>query len=209
MKKTIVIFASALCLSGVLASNALSQQPENLYPTMIGLTAASYQIPDGGFAEVYGSKAQLIYGLNLSQTILHYRGWDVDLSLEGRTYSRSGASTLDQTSTKFSMTPISLAARVLYETKYVVPFLGAGADWYSFKETSDLASTNGTATGWHFQTGAYVVIPGLDFLRVKIYYKFTRVKALQNEIEADLGGNEYGIGLSFGFNLLNKGAVSD
>jgi len=208
MKKTIFIFASALCLSGVLASNAFGQEPGKHYPTIIGITAASYQIPAELFAEVYGSKAQLIYGLNLSQTVIRYRGWDLDLSLEGRIYSRSGVSTLDQTPTKFSMTPISLAGRVLYETKYVVPFLGAGADWYGYKEKSELGSTSGTASGWHVQFGAYVVIPGVDFLKAKVYYKFTRVKARQNEIEVDLGGNEYGIGLSFGFNLLNIGGNS-
>jgi hypothetical protein len=47
----------------------------------------------------------------------------------------------------------------------------------SLKEASDLVTTRRTAQGWHSQVGTYVIIPGLDFLRVKLYYKYTRAKA--------------------------------
>lgn len=185
-------------------------EPEGFYNTTVGFTVSSYQIPDANFKDVYGNEAQMVYGLNLSRTLLRAQGFQVDASGEIRFYSKSGVSTLDQTPTKFSMTPISLAGRLLYQTKYIIPFVGAGADWYSYKEESTLApaTITGNASGWHYQAGIYFVVPTLDFLRVKLYYKFTKVKALENGISVDLGGNEYGIGLSFGFNFLKEAIIS-
>ena len=203
-----MVLAASLYLLGALASNSFGQEPQPPINTTVGFTVSSYQIPSDRYQAVYGSGARIIYGLNLSRTILTTGGFQLDLSLEGRTFSKSGVSTLDQTPAKLTMTPIALAGRFLYETRYVIPFVGFGADWYPYKETSDLATTSGTATGWHYQVGAYVVIPGLDFLRVKLYYKYTRADATQNGIAVQLGGNEYGIGLSFGFSVLNKAVIS-
>jgi hypothetical protein len=50
--------------------------------------------------------------------------------------------------------------------------------------------------------------PTIEFLRIKLYYKFTKVKALENEIEVELGGNEYGVGLCFGFNFLSGAVIN-
>jgi hypothetical protein len=67
-----------------------------------------------------------------------------------------------------------------------------------------LAETSGWASGDHFQGGLYIVIPGMENLRIKLYYKYTRVTATEEEIEVGLGGPEYGLGVSFGFNFLDK-----
>lgn len=180
---------------------------EGFFNTTAGFSVGSYQIPADRFQEVYGGETELIYGLNLSRTLLAYKRLRLDISLEARTYSKTGASTLTQDEAKFSMTPISLAGRVLYQTKYIMPFVGFGKDWYSYKEESVLATTDGSASGWHYQVGAFLIIPNLDFLRIKLYYKFTKVTASENGIDVDLGGNEYGVGLSFGFNVLKKGVL--
>ena len=180
---------------------------EGFRNTAAGFMVGSYQIPADRFQEVYGSETELIYGLNFSRTLLAYKRLQLDCSLEVRTYSKTGASTLTQDEAKFSMTPVSLAGRVLYQTKYVLPYIGFGKDWYSYKEESALATTDGSASGWHYQVGAYLIVPNLDFLRIKLYYKFTKVTASENGIDVDLGGNEYGVGLSFGFNILKKGVL--
>ena len=106
------------------------------------------------------------------------------------------------------MYPISLAGRLLYQTKYVIPFVGYGGDWFSYSEKSALADTSGSASGDHFQGGLYIIIPGMESLRIKLYYKSTRVTAVENEIEVELGGPEIGIGVSYGFNFLNKALLS-
>jgi len=174
------------------------------YNTTAGIMIGTYKNDSGRFDEVYGSGTSIQYGINLSRTLLYFRGFQLDVSGEARTISKTGQSTLSGDEAKFSMIPLSLAGRLLFQTKYVIPFIGVGADWFNYSEKSVLADSSGSASGYHFQAGVFIVIPGRDYLRVKLYYKFTRVTATENEIEVQLGGPEYGIGVSYGFNIRNK-----
>ena len=88
-----------------------------------------------------------------------------------------------------------------------MPFVGFGADFYNYEETSALANTTGSASGSHFQAGLYVVFPKAEFLRLKIYYKYTKVTATESGFDIGLGGPEYGLGLTFGFNVLKKAVL--
>ena len=182
------------------------EYPPGFYNTTAGFMIGTYKSPDGRFQEVYGTQTDVQFGIDLSRTILYLKGFQFDLSFETRLFSKTGKSTLSGDETKFRMIPLTLGGRLLYQTKYIIPFLGGGIDWYNYKEDSILASISGSATGYHFQGGVFIVIPNLDFLRVKLYYKYTKVTATENEIDVQLGGPEYGIGLSFGFNVLNKAA---
>ncbi len=181
--------------------------PPGFYNTTVGAMAGSYRSDSSRFREIYGSGTSVQFGLNLSRTLLYYGGLQLDLSVEARLVSKTGKSTLLSQETKIKMYPISLAGRLLYQTKYVIPFVGYGADWYSYKETSSLASTSGSASGDHFQGGLYVIIPGMESLRIKIYYKYTRVTAREKGIDVKLGGPEFGLGVSYGFNFLNKAVL--
>jgi len=176
------------------------------YNTTAGIMIGTYKNDSGRFDEVYGSGTAIQYGINLSRMLLYFRGFQLDISGEARTLSKTGQSTLSEDEAKFSMIPLSLAGRLLFQTKYVIPFVGFGADWFNYSEKSVLADSSGSASGYHFQAGVFIVVPGRDYLRVKLYYKFTRVTATENEIEVQLGGPEYGIGVSYGFNILNKAA---
>ena len=177
--------------------------------TMIGAGLGSYQIPSARFSEIYGSDAVQTFGLSLSRALVQFGGPSLDVEGGVRFYSKAGAATLTQETTTFKMTPISLALRLNYFWKYVQVFAGYGLDWYSYTETSAVANTTGNANGHHLTAGLYLIPPVLDgMLRVKVYYKFTKVTATSNDISVDLGGNEYGVGLSLGFNLFKKGVLS-
>jgi hypothetical protein len=181
------------------------------YNTSIGIMLGTYQSPSQDFRAIYGQTTDMQFGLNLTRTLVYYNGLQLDVSLEARKYSKSGFALLDgaktDIKTDFSMTPISLSGRLLYQTEYVIPFIGFGTDWYSFDEKSDLHSTSGSTSGYHFQAGAYIVFPWLDQLRIKLYYKFTKATASANGFDIGLGGNEYGVGLSFAFDLFKKGVL--
>ena len=186
---------------------------ENFYNTMIGLTVGSYKIPDARFAEIYKSEASPIYGLNISRTLVSVGNFQFDVSAEARMYQKTGASTVSQEEAKFSLSPIiSIAPRLLFQIKYAILFAGGGVDFYSYKEESSLygavGSISNSVSGSHFQAGVYIMPPTIEFLRIKLYYKFTKVKALENEIEVELGGNEYGVGLCFGFNFLSGAVIN-
>jgi hypothetical protein len=186
---------------------------ENFYNTMVGFSVGSYKIPDARFAEIYKDEASPIYGLNLSRTLVSLGNFQFDISAEARMYQKTGAATVSQEEAIFSLSPIiSIAPRLLFQTRYAILFAGGGLDFYSYKEESALYGTGGSisnsASGSHFQAGVYLIPPTLEFLRIKLYYKFTKVKALENDIEVELGGNEYGVGLCFGFNFLNGALIN-
>ena len=182
---------------------------EGFANTMFGLSYGSYQIPAERFKEVYGPDTTMTFGLSLSRTLVQTGGLSLDVEGGIRFYSKTGAATLSQDAATFKMTPISLSGLLNYQVKFFQVFVGYGLDWYSFTETSDVMTTTGNANGHHFTAGVYLIPPVLDgLLRLKAYYKFTKVTASANGFDVDLGGNEYGIGLSFGFNLFNKGIFS-
>jgi hypothetical protein len=184
-----------------------SSMPPGFSNTTIGFQLGSYKSPDSRFREVYGNKTALQYGIDLTRSLVYYKGVELDASLEARTFSTTGKSTLTGEGAKFSMIPLSLAGRILVRTRHLIPFVGGGGDWYHYKEQSVIANTSGWANGFHVQGGVYIIVPGADFLRVKLYYKYTKATATANDISVKLGGSEYGLGLSLGFNVLNGASV--
>lgn len=193
--------------SGQAAETSPSPEPKGFYNTMIGVQIGTYKSSDSRFQEVYGSNTIPQLGLNLSRTIVDFHGLQLDLSLEARTLSKTGAATLGGEQTKISLVPLTAAFRVLVRTKMFIPFVGGGADWDHYSEQSSIANTSGWARGYDIQGGLYFVVPGADSVRVKLYYKYTNLTATANAISVKLGGPEYGIGVSFGFNVLNRAAV--
>jgi hypothetical protein len=186
---------------------AKTEWPEGFKNTTIGVFGGTYTSPSSDFQEVYGSETTIQYGLNLTRTLLNAKGFQIDASFELRTFSKTGQATMSGDEAKLVLTPVTIAGRLLYQTKYVMPFIGFGADFYNYEETSALANTTGSANGTHFQAGLYIIFPKAEFLRLKAYYKYTKVTANLDGFDIGLGGPEYGFGLVFGFNALNKAVL--
>ena len=139
------------------------------YNTMVGIMGGSYKNDSPRFGEVYGTGTSLQFGVGLSRTLVNVSGFCLDVSGEARLLSKTGKATLSGEEAKISIYPLSLAGRLLYQTRYIIPFVGYGGDWFNYSEKSALANTSGWASGDHFQGGAYIVVPGMENLRVKIY----------------------------------------
>jgi len=174
---------------------------EKFLNTMIGVSLGSYTLSSDRFGEVYGTGGSSIYGFHLSRILFSRQSFHLGLSLEARLFSKTGASTVTLEEAKFTLKPTSLALRGFYETKFIILFVGAGLDSYVYKEESAIHSTSGSVMGNHIQAGAFLRIPQLDSLRLKVFYKTTKVTTTEDEIEVDLGGKEFGVSLSFWFNL--------
>ena len=174
------------------------------YNSTVGIMAGAYNNDSERFSEVYGGETAFQFGLSFTRSLVYIGGFHLDVAGEARMISKTGQATLSGDEAKLKIYPLTLAAILAVDTKYVIPFVGYGGDWYNYQETSALADTSGSASGDHFQGGLFIIVPGMENLRVKLYYKYTRVKAIENEIEVDLGGPEYGFGVSYGFNFLNK-----
>ncbi len=210
-----VSLAGQVPASGPAGGEARATNPETesaaslpgFYNTTVGILIGTHKSPDSRFGEVFGDKTSLQFGLDLSRTLFYLKGFEVDVSFEARSITKTGQATLSGDETKLSMVPLTVAGLLLYPTKYVIPFVGAGGDWYHYSEKSVLANTAGWASGYHYQGGLFIVIPGLEALRVKVYYKYTKVSETANDITVKLGGPEYGIGVNYGFNFLNEAAL--
>jgi len=172
--------------------------------TMIGLSLGSHKISDERFQEVYPGRA-LVYGLHLSRTLFSAGDFDFALSVDGKIFSKAGAATVTEEEARFTMTPLSIGASLIWNSKYFALFAGGGLDVCPYRETSPLYPYPGfvkeTANGSHFQAGAIVHIPGLDGLRAKLYYKGSKALTINNDIEVDLGGGEFGFSLLYGLRL--------
>jgi len=79
--------------------------------------------------------------------------------------------------------------------------VGIGGDIVSYQENSDFHSTSGSTWGYHLEGGVFIKVPRLKFLMLNLYLKITKAIAQEETIEVDLGGLEFGLGLTFGFDL--------
>jgi hypothetical protein len=122
-KTLCVFFAITLSLAGqtsVPKTTAETEGPAMLpgfFNTTVGFTIGTYKSPDSRFNEVYGANTSLQFGLNLLRTLIDIRGFQVDLSLEARTLSKTGKATLSGEEAKLSLIPLTAAGRLLYQAK--------------------------------------------------------------------------------------------
>ena len=175
-----------------------------IYPpcgnTLINLQYGTYFVSSEVFGQVYGNRISL-YGGAISKIILRQDNHNFLLNFGFSRTSVNGESTVTKEATQFSMSPLSLTIGYLANHPYVIPYIGLGGDLISYKETSDIFTTSGSTWGYHLEGGAFFKIPRAEFLMLKIYLKLSKAVAQENDIEIDLGGLEFGLGLTFGFNL--------
>jgi hypothetical protein len=171
--------------------------------TRFGVILGKYTVSDDLFDQIFGASGA-IYGFELSRVLWSHKNLNFALSFDVRRFSRVGSSTVSMEETKFSLVPLTFSGIFLVNTKHVVPFIGAGLDIYNYKEEIATQEISGSATGLHFKLGLFFKIPKLESLSVKIYLKGTSVTAKEEDVEIDLGGFEFGVGLSFSFDVLKK-----
>jgi len=182
-----------------------AREPQVLAPAIenmiVAATWADYAVPEQVFNQIYGASGSM-FGLELSRIIFNSGNHNLMMSLEGRYYSKTGASTVTEEETTFTIIPITLGAKYVLNTQYFNPFFGFGLDLYNYKETSDVHTAEGSVLGVHTQLGAYVKIPKFESLKLKFYAKFTKALVKEQDVdELNIGGMEIGLGIAFGFNF--------
>ncbi len=186
------------------ASKLNSEQQKIIFPsfgnTVIDVTYSNQFMSSETYNKIYGNVASL-FGFSLSRTLFKKNNHFFLLSLGFSYLSSSGSSTVTKESTKFSLIPYSISARYMANQNYVIPFFGAGAELFQYKEKSDIHSISGSDWGYHFEGGTYLKIPPLKLLMLKLYLKISKRIAKEENFELDLGGFEFGLGLSFAFDI--------
>jgi len=183
----------------------LLQQPgelsfEKTKNTLIEIFTGIYNMKDKRFKQIYDGYG-FIYGLSFLRKLYNLNRHHFYLSLNIKSYTKKGKSTVTEKDTKLTLRPISLGGAYMFVTKRVIPMAEIGVDYYPYKEKSILHSTSGTAWGWHLKGGILFPLNILKSLKGKIYFRYSEAKTIENDLEVNLGGIEYGIGMIYEFNL--------
>lgn len=137
-----------------------------------------------------------IGGLGFTANLVSF----VDFYFDLKVMVKSGLLSHSQDKTTFVLMPISLGIRASYPVSFLIPYAGAGFDYYAYLETNPIGTVLDNAKGGHLLAGFYLrlgkAFPILPFFRVK----YALVKTGSGGAAAiNLGGWEYGGGLAIAF----------
>jgi len=174
---------------------------EKMRKVGVGVSVGYLALKDEVFQEVYGNGG-IYYNAELS-FVLPFSTRHLDIWTRVSHFQADGKSTHYEEDTKLKITTFSLAIRYLIKPNKLTPFFGIGMDYYSYKETLPegfiVPSVGGSDLGFHVQSGVYYrFTPGLF---VKLLVKYNMARTTENDIDVNLGGMEYALGLIFRFNL--------
>jgi hypothetical protein len=170
--------------------------------TMLGGGIVTYHLTDERFTEIFGSQTGWSAGLELSQLFLPGGQVRPGLGFDYMRLTKSGLSSLSQTPTTLGLDVITLSGFLVYGVRPVSPYLGVGAAFTRYRESSALHNTDGRTTGLSLQAGMLVHLGKLDWLKLKVFGKWTKASVLVNEIQADLGGLAFGLSVLAAFSAL-------
>lgn len=206
-RKTWLGFILMVSLSGAVASDMAGQEQapapaeKPFQPRFrIGVYYEGWQINDKNLKDFFHHSQYNRWGFEASVHTLY----NIDVWATYRTYSDETETTYYGNTDRFevSATSIGLIYRPII-WKMFEPFVGAGAEIYSYSEKvegeTDLPGTSGNAAGLHFQLGTYVNIT--KFLAGKLFFRVNSVNETLAEAlpdgttKLDLGGKEFGVGL--------------
>ena len=206
MKKSTVslfLLAALLVLGSILAAPPIaSGQEEGIRQPRFraGFYWEGFKIKDENLTNFFGHFQKNIPGFEVSFNAVD----NIDVWTTFRVYSDEAKTTFTGLVDKFRLTMTSLGA--LYRPvrlSVFEPFVGAGLELYYYSEkiegSTELASTDGSALGFHVQTGTYINIT--KFLAGKLYARLNSVNKTLAEATPDesttlkLGGTEFGIAL--------------
>ena len=170
--------------------------------TLFGVSVLTYRLTDERFREIFDSRTGWSLGLEWVQVFAPRSRVRPALGIDYSHQSKTGFSTISRTPTALTLDPVTVWGYLLLEGRPVVPYLGAGVSFYHYKETSALHNSEGRATGYSLQAGMFVHLGRVDFLKLKLFGRWTKASILVNEISAELGGIALGLSVLAGFNVL-------
>lgn len=173
-------------------------------PSRIGINAGGgmYFVHSSDFQDVYGTSA-FSGGGGLSFTFPIGSHEDLGVAVDVNVVSATGETTYTAEEVKLNLMPMSLSVFYTRHFGRISPFAGLGLDYINYKEeypeTFAVSETSGNVLGYNVQLGTNINIT--DSFSARAYFKLHIAKKTENEIEINLSGNEYGIGLIYYFNL--------
>ncbi len=158
-----------------------------------GGSVGYYSVADSIYKKTYGS-GNLMFGVFL--------GFDLTKNIELRGeigyLKDTGEMTLTKEEIAFSLLPVVLGARIkLMEMNNLSPYLGAGADFYSFEEKARIGNTSDSALGYHIEGGCYISFGQRFFIDLNLRFVNADTKPFDETFK--LGGFRIGLGGGYSF----------
>lgn len=159
----------------------------------LGVSSGYYSIQNSIYKETYGS-GNFMYGTFLGYNLTKR----LELRGESGYFKDRGKTGLTKEEMEFSIIPVVAGIRYLIiKIKFLNPYIGAGVDFYFFKEKVRLGDTSDSTTGFHIETGSYISLGRRLFIELNFRYVNAKVKPYDETI--NLGGFRTGIGVGFFF----------
>jgi len=152
---------------------------------------AYFRPSDSVFREVYGSGP--VYGGEIG---FNFRS-GIGIWMGGDYFSKTGKLTYTEEETKIRVVPLALGVRYNFEIGNLVPYIGAGLSYFQFKESNVIGTIEDSDIGFIGKLGVNWRIGTMFFLDFFGSYSHCRVKP--EDVEADVGGLEAGIGVGLRF----------
>ena len=166
---------------------------------LLGASAVYQTLSDPRFLEIFDTSQGFGFGFDLVLALMPASRVRPALGVDYQRLTKSGFSTISLTPTRLTLEPVTISAFLLYDTPPVVPYFGAGVCFDHYGEQSDLHDTDGSATGYSLQAGMFLHFGRQDLFKMKVFARWTKVTALDNEREFELGGTAFGLTAYFGF----------
>jgi len=159
----------------------------------VGGSIGPYFVADSIYRDTYGS-GSLIYAGSLSYDLSRH----FEIRAEVGYFKDRGEMTLTREEINFSMIPLLIGVRAKSAGMgKFIPYLGAGVDFCSFKESARLGDTSGSSTGFQLEGGTYVAVGRGFFLDLNVRYVGVEAQPFEEKIK--LGGWRLGVGVAYSF----------
>jgi hypothetical protein len=183
MKKSLIILACVFCFNLLAYSEGFRA----------GGSVGYYSVADSIYRDTYGS-GNFMFGVFLSYDFMR----NFELRGEINYLKDSGEMTLTKEEIEFSLLPIVLGARIkLMEVRNLSPYVGAGVDFYSFREKARIGDTSDSTLGYHIEGGCYISFGQRFYFDVNLRYVKADAKPFDETFK--LGGFKVGIGGGYSF----------
>ncbi len=159
----------------------------------LGGSGGYYAVADSLYKDAYGSGSFMVGG---------FIGYDLNKFFELRGevgyFRDTGEMTLTGEEIKFSIIHVVVGMRFKpLKIRNLNPYLGAGFDFYFFKEKASLGDTSDSTTGFHVETGTTIAL-GRRF-HVDLNLRYVKADATPYDETVRLGGWRTGIGVGYSF----------
>jgi hypothetical protein len=161
------------------------------FPVTFGLKGIYFSPADKTFKDVYGGGP--MYGAEIGIKIVG----GLSFWISGGYYAKNGILTYTKEETKLTIIPVGGGLRYEFLTGAVSPYLGAGANYYFYKESNPIGRVDKGGVGFVGRAGVVVRITRWFLIDLNAGYSYCRFKPA--DFTVNIGGIEGGAGLTFSF----------